>query len=483
MTGGILAYSRNAGMFVQAGIVIFSEWPCWLLLTKVDRRTCLSDAQFTYRVTCGWLRDLASEPTPHDRWPCIRWDDQLLADQIRYLDVQAELGMTYNLAWGYFIDRSWPAPFDPKRVIDAPRRAYLKAFADAAHQRGLKILSGMGIYSWGFDEVIKQSPGVSSGHQHAMCVFSAEAWDWQRRVLDFVMDPQWGIDGISMQSADQGRCGCERCSKLSPAEHHAILLVRSAEHVRAGRPDWLIGQASWGLRVDQPEEFKFLQAISQAVDYMIEVRELSAQAGRRPEICRMLQCAFGSVGGVFVEPPQHWERLRWFAPCGLGSARALVNLWQDGGRAVEYFYRPFANPVEELSWRTGAKILIAPNTTPEAALREALTAVYEVSGSQLDALTDWFTRGEDAYFSRSNFSVGRGPLSLEPLIWKENPLVSGPPIYLTERMTPAARAKYAQELTQLKGELRQLKLARHDLVDKTLQAMDGTLQDIASHAL
>jgi hypothetical protein len=27
MTGVILAYSRNAGMFVQAGIVIFSEWP------------------------------------------------------------------------------------------------------------------------------------------------------------------------------------------------------------------------------------------------------------------------------------------------------------------------------------------------------------------------------------------------------------------------------------------------------------------------
>jgi hypothetical protein len=27
MTGEILAYSRNAGMFVQADIVIFSEWP------------------------------------------------------------------------------------------------------------------------------------------------------------------------------------------------------------------------------------------------------------------------------------------------------------------------------------------------------------------------------------------------------------------------------------------------------------------------
>ena len=52
---------------------------------------------FRYRVTCGWLRDLASEPTPHDPWPCIRWDEALLADQMRFLDAQAELGITCNV--------------------------------------------------------------------------------------------------------------------------------------------------------------------------------------------------------------------------------------------------------------------------------------------------------------------------------------------------------------------------------------------------
>lgn len=433
---------------------------------------------FQYRVTSGWLRDLASEPTPHDTWPNIRWDEQLLADQQRYLDVQAELGMTYNLAWGFFIDRAWPVPLDPDRVIDARRAEYLKAFVDGAHARGLKVLSGMGIYSWGFDEVIRKIPGVSQGHHHAMCLFSDEAWDWQRRVLDFVMDPRWGLDGISMQSADQGRCECEQCKQLSPAEHHAILLVRSAEHVRSNRPDWTIGQASWGLRVDEPEEFKFLKQISQAVDYMIEVRELSAKAGKRTELIQKLDCAFGSVGGVFIEPPQHWDRLRWFVPCGLGSARALAELWQDGGRACEYFYRTFANPVEEVSWRTGAKMLIAPTTPPETALREAVAAVYAVEGVPLDDLTDWFIRGENAYFSRSSFELGRGPLSLEPLIWKENPAAAGPPIYLRDRMTPEARADYAQELHQLKDELNQMAIPRSDLVAKTMQAINGTLQDI-----
>src|SRR5690242_12432398 len=109
----------------------------------------MSEGGFAYRLNIGWLRDLASEPTPKDPWPCIRWDDQLLADQVRVLDVQAELGMTYNIAWGFFIDRSWPVPLE--NVIDAEREAKLRAFVEAAHERGLKIVHGTGIYSWGFD--------------------------------------------------------------------------------------------------------------------------------------------------------------------------------------------------------------------------------------------------------------------------------------------------------------------------------------------
>jgi hypothetical protein len=313
-----------------------------------------------------------------------------------------------------------------------------------------------------------------------MCAFSEEAWDWQRRVLDFLMEPRWGLDGISMQSADQGRCECPKCSRLSPAEHHAMLLIRSAEHTRAGRPDWIIGQASWGLRVDEPGEMEHLRKISQAVNYMIEVRERSAAAGRRAEIARSLECAFGSVGGIFIEPPQHWDRLRWFVPCGLGSAQALARLWEDGGQACEYFYRPFANPVEEVSWRTGARILSSPHTAPEAAHREAVSAVYGVTGSALDALTDWFRRGEEAYFSRADFQLGNGSLSLEPLVWRDNPAAPGPPVYLRDRMSAPVRAEYARVLERLKGELPAIGIPDRKLVDRTLAGIDGTLRDIAA---
>jgi hypothetical protein len=285
-----------------------------------------------------------------------------------------------------------------------------------------------------------------------------------------------------MQSADQGRCDCEQCRRLSPAGHHAEILCRSAAHVRAARPDWVIGQASWGLRVDEPEELAHLRRISEAVDYMVEVRERSAEIGRRAEIARSLGCAFGSLGGVFVEPPQHWERQRWFVPCGLGSARALARLYADGGRACEYFYRPFANPVEEVSWRTGARILSAPQTPPETALGEALTSVYGVKGAARDALADWFARAEAAYFSRTSFVVGHGSLSLEPLIWSENPAAPGPPVYLRDRMSPDTRVGYARELERLKVELTAMPLPDIEARNRTAASIDGTLRDIAALA-
>lgn len=433
---------------------------------------------FTYRVTDGWLRDLASEPTPGERWPCIRWDDRLLEDQIRFLDVQAELGITCNLAWGLFVDRAWPAPLS--NVIDAAREEKLHAFVDAAHARGLKVLSGVGIYSWGFEEIIRKHPDVSVGSAQVMCPFREAAWEWQRRVLDFLMDPRWNLDGISMQSADQGRCDCDRCKTLSPAEHHARILVRSADYVRAGRPEWIIGQASWGLRVDEPSEMAHLRAISEAVDYMVEVRERSAEVpGRRREIIGQLACAFGSVGGVFVEPPQHWDRLRWFLPCGLLSAWSLKRLHTDGGRACEFFYRPFANPVEEVSWRTGARIMSSPRTRPELAHRDALTAVYGVTGADCDALSHWFWRSERAYFNRSNFIEDHGPISLEPLIWSEDPTAPGPPVYLLDRMDTAAREAYARQLEVLRQQFAAMAIPNDVAKQKTLTCIDGTLADLA----
>lgn len=437
----------------------------------------MNGTRFEYTVAKGWLRDLASEPTPHDPWPCIRWDDQLVADQMRFMDVQADLGITYNRPWGLFVAHAWPVPLE--NVVDRQREEQIVTLIAAAHSRGLKVLAGVGVYSWGFDEVIAACPEVSGGDRRNMCGSRPAAWDWQRRVLDFHLDPRWGFDGISMQSADQGRCRCPECAKLPPAHYHANLLVRCAEYVRAQRPGWVIGQAAWGMRIDDPTEFSQVQRIAAAVDYMVEVNEISAASGRRKEIISDLQCAFGSVGGVFAEPPQHWDRLRWFVPCGLASADAIARLWKDGGRACEYHYRPFANPAEEVSWRVGARILSSPDTPARVALAEALRSVYGVFGDVCSALVDWYARAEDAYFSRSRFEVGSGPLHLEPLVWETDPAVPGPPVYLQDLLSADDLKAYARDLRGLKADLAALDIPNHDAARKTEAAIDGALGDLA----
>jgi hypothetical protein len=122
--------------------------------------------------------------------------------------------------------------------------------------------------------------------------------------------------------------------------------------------------------------------------------------------------------------------------------------------------------------------LIAPEMAPHTALGNALEAVYGVTGGDRAELAEWFRRGEEAYFARSNFKLGSGPLSLEPLIWKENPSVSGPPIYLQDRMTPADRAGYASELRTLQAELRGLAIPNEQAKQKTSAAIDGALHEI-----
>jgi len=444
-----------------------------LALNRPDPETA-----FKYRVSVGWLRDLASEPTPNDSWPCIRWDETLLRDQLAFLATEAEWGLNHDCVWGLFRSRDWPVPFE--NVIDPARAGMLKTYVEAAHGHGVKIMAGLGVYSWGFEEVIRKVPEVTAGgnNPQAMCLQSTAAWDWMRRVIDFHLDPVWGLDGVSLQSADQGRCECEKCKRLSPAEYHAEILVRTADYIRAARPEWTIGQASWGLRVDDPQEFEHLKRIAAAVDYMVEVKELSASRGRRSEIIHQLGCAFGSLGGVLMEPPQHWDRLRWFVPCGLGSAGALGRLAAEGGSACEYFYRPFANPSEEVAWRTGARVLSAPRISPEKALADSVAAVYQAEGVCLASLCDLYTRGENAYFSRVEFKPGDGDIMLEPLIWKENPAAPGPPVYL-ERMSASSRAEYAVELRGLRQEFSLLKPGRSDRLAQTLVCIDGTLADIA----
>ncbi|MGB9596880.1 MAG: hypothetical protein ACPL7B_11420, partial [Candidatus Poribacteria bacterium] len=73
--------------------------------------------------------------------------------------------------------------------------------------------------------------------------------------------------------------------------------------------------------------------------------------------------------------------------------------------------------------------------------------------------------------------VGYGPISLEPLVWHENPSAPGPPIYLSDRMSASDLIDYANELESLKSELISMNISSQN-IEKTITAINGTLNDI-----
>ncbi len=91
---------------------------------------------------------------------------------------------------------------------------------DLAHAKGLRVISGLDAHtSSGFDEILHANPNLMKGNSHTMGGSEEASWEWMRKVIDYAFT-RFPIDGVSMQSADQGRCTCDRCSRYSATEHH-----------------------------------------------------------------------------------------------------------------------------------------------------------------------------------------------------------------------------------------------------------------------
>ncbi len=68
-----------------------------------------------------------------------------------------------------------------------------------------------------------------------------------RKVIDFSFE-RFPVDGASLQSADQGRCNCEKCSRWGDMEYHARLNIQVCDYVRARWKNKLLGISGWGMK-------------------------------------------------------------------------------------------------------------------------------------------------------------------------------------------------------------------------------------------
>ncbi len=134
---------------------------------------------------------MATEPDPTAPWPSMRLDERLLEDYRQTFDLMKQLGFNEISIWGLYVSRSWPV--DIRSAVYPKRGAMADKLIDKAHQRGIRVYSGLGVYSWGFEEIIRAHPQLSRGNVQAMCASLPEAWDWMQKVVDFVFS-RFAID-------------------------------------------------------------------------------------------------------------------------------------------------------------------------------------------------------------------------------------------------------------------------------------------------
>lgn len=401
---------------------------------------------FAHRALNGWITDLATEPDPNAAWPSMRLDKGLLKDYRETFALMRRVGFNEIVIWGLYTANNWP--LDLKSAVPPERGRKVEQLIASAHEQGIKVLSGLGTYSWGFAEIIKANPKLNGGNANAMCASEPESHVWMERVLDFVFT-RFLIDGVSMQSADQGRCTCARCAKLGDAEYHAQLLARTADTIHGRWPGKIVGMSNWGVSFGNPRDKATFAKLSCSLDYMIGYNDSARWGGPgyRREFIAALGCALGTTGGPVVEPLQHWARDRWFLPTCRAVHQHLQALHADGGRACEFFYHILANPSSELTWHVAGRTLMDPRAPLEEHLHAALEELYEPRDAATRVrVARFFLEAEEAYL-RHLPKDECGTLSLEPLVGNG----PGPPVYLRDRLKPEQRVAYAAEIERLSG--------------------------------
>lgn len=348
---------------------------------------------FEHRSLVGWISEFSSRPL-QEPWPVIKLDNDMMRDFYEIFDLCKQVGFDKMVIWGLFVSRRWPVPLH--KAVDARRRKQIYELLEAAHDRGIRILSGLGVYSWGFEEIIENFPEVSKDNPRAMCAAEPEAEKWMRQVVDFVLS-DLDLDGVQMQSADQGRCKCPGCRKWGDVEYHAMLNDNTAQYIRSRWQDKTIAVNNWGLSFADPDDIPHLQRMTRAVDILIDYNNSAGTYRKR--LIDSLGCAYGTLAGVSVGPPQRWERTKWFLPTTTTNVPYLRELHDDGGRAVEQFTVALSNPGGEVTLRFSGKLLSDVSRSPDAVLREAIEECFEPKDSATtDGLVEVFQRAENGYF-------------------------------------------------------------------------------------
>ena len=140
----------------------------------------VEEGSYVHRALNGWITDFAAAPDVEAAWPSMRLDEALLEDYRQMFGLMQYLGFNEIVIWGLYTANHWP--LDLAEAVPAERGKMVDRLIAAARRRGIKVLSGLGVYSWGFAEIIKANPKLSGGNPNGLCASEPESHAWMDRV-------------------------------------------------------------------------------------------------------------------------------------------------------------------------------------------------------------------------------------------------------------------------------------------------------------
>ena len=335
----------------------------------------MTDMNFTHRIISGWTIDFSSVATVTP-WPSVDLDQRLTRDLIFAFDRAQTAGYTAIILWGLLAGRSWNS-YLPDTVNPA-RKEHVLWLMEEVRRHGMKMIMGLGLYSWGFEEIIRDHPELDGGAPDKMCGSRPESWEWMKRVVDFIFE-EYNPDGVSMQSSDQGRCPCDVCQEMGSLEYHSMINEKVSGYIRSRWPDKFIHISTWGMDLSSPDETKYVQKMTLHADALNDVINSAARNGRlnRKTLIQSLNCAYGTEQGFWVDPPYFWDKDRWFLPFSLHNVPYWQALKEDGSDAIERYILSLVNPGAEVGFLFDGWMLQDMQRDPLKTLQEALELVFE----------------------------------------------------------------------------------------------------------
>jgi len=371
---------------------------------------------YKYRVAFGaWINDMRNDPLPLDNWPAPQLDKETINSVIKTMDVQSQSGFNMLDTWGLFATYGYP-PDIVSVFSDKERRRIINKLFKAAEERGIKPIFGMGLFTWGYDQIIRHDPEVrgfdpaGNPHSHAMCGAKEKSWKYVEKILDSALS-EFNFGGVHLESADLGWCSCPECAgKYGVVGHNVRLNIRAADYIKSKWPDKIINSIpiNWLPTPDgrwnfTEEEKAHLVELSKHIDCLMDQgwNQPFISDDERKEFIQKLHSDYGTSGGLWLYPDARWDRSSFFLPYAKRTGNAIKRYYEDGARGCMFYQGPVNNPSTEVNIAVGGRIMSDTTKNVENVLAEVIEKYYRPKKTDAhQKLVEIFLQAEDGYFDQ-----------------------------------------------------------------------------------